>query len=221
MSLNHVFVGIEGDLNIRNGKTSSAITEALTLWAQEPDRPIFSNIELIGVPYTKFSPENLKEFFSDNNEHFRNAIVILDELSAIVHKNDKISPTCKKHPVIGLCYLLTQFFRQVGKLGIDTFVTGQVINDIFAQARQLMNITVYCELEHQEGNRWIKCLPHYEQHHRCPDWHYHRVKQQRRPSRTPWSFDYCYIEPFVKNYNSYELVRGWMIKEDEKVTLNK
>lgn len=219
MSLNHVYVGYPQDLNIRNGKTSSAVTECLSLWAEEPDRPIFSNIKLKGVPYTKFTPENLKKFFNeDSQELFRDGLVIFDELSAIVHKGDKVSPSCKNHPVPGLCYLLTQFFRQVGKLGIDTFITGQVLEDVFFQARQLMNIRIYCELEHLEGDRWKKCLPQYESHHRCPDWHVHRVKQLRRPSRTPWAYDYCYIEKFIKNYDSYEIVKGWTAsneKEDE------
>jgi hypothetical protein len=212
LSLNHLYIGKPIDINIGNGKTTSAVVDCISMWLEDPTRPIFSNIELFGIPYTKLTPDNLKEFFNPkSNKKFQNALIIIDEISAIVPKNDRVLPTCKNHPVIGLCYLLAIFFRQVRKLDVDTFVTGQVLDDVFYQGRQLMNIRIYCELEHLEGTKWRKCMPQLEKHHRCPETHIHRVKQERYPSPIPWNpYTYCYPEKYYGCFNSKGLVEGWI-----------
>lgn len=163
---------------------------------------------MIGVPYIPFTPENIYEVLDTQN-----AIVIFDEIHAIVHKNDKVSPACKNHEYRGLCYHLAEFFRQVRKRDIDTFVTAQTLEDVYFQARQVMNVRIYCELEHYENDRWIKCLPMEYSHHKCPSWHFHRVKQLRRPSNTPWAYNFFYPEKFYNNYDSYEIVKGWLAKK--------
>ncbi len=211
MSLNHVYIGYPSDINIGNGKTSSAVGDALTLWSEEPTRRIFSNIKIKGVPFEPFAPENIHLVLE-----VQDAIVIFDEMHAIVHKNDRVSPTCMNHGYKGLCYHLAEFFRQVRKRDIDTFSTCQTFEDVYFQARQVMNVRVYCELEHLEGNRWRKCLPMNYTRHRCPEWHQHRVKQLVRPSNTPWAYKYFNPETFYENYDSYEIVQGWLMNEDEE-----
>ncbi len=210
MSLNHAYVGYPTDINIGNGKTSSAVGAALTLWSELPERTIFSNIKLMGVPYEEFRPDNIYEVLET-----RDAIVIFDEIHAIVHKNDHVSPGCTNHGFKGLCYHLQEFFRQVRKRDIDTFTTSQTFDDIYFQVRQVMNVRIYCELEHLEGKHWKKCLPMNYLKHKCPDWHYHRVKQLVRPSNTPWAYEYFYPEPFYNNYDSFEIVKGWIPDEED------
>lgn len=204
-----MYIGYPTDINIGNGKTSSAVGEALTLWSELPERQIFSNIKLMGVPYKEFTPENIFEVLDTQD-----AIVIFDEIHAIVHKNDRVSPTCEKHGYPGLCYRLAEFYRQVRKRDIDTFVTAQTLEDCYFQARQVMNVRIYCELEHLENNKWKKCLPMDYARHKCPDWHYHRVKQLIRPSNTPWAYNYFYPGPFYQNFDSFEIVSGWLAKEE-------
>ncbi len=165
----------------------------------------------MGIPYEPFRPDNIYELLE-----IQDALIILDEIHAIVPVNDRVSPSCDKHPYRGLCYHLSELFRQVGKKEIDTYVTCQTDADCYAHARRVMNVTIYCELQHYENGRWIKCLPQEYVRQKCPAWHWHRVKQRYEPSSTPWNpFKYFYIEPYYDNYNSFEIVEGWLKKDDE------
>lgn len=213
MSLNRVYVGYPSDINIGNGKTSSAVGDALTAASEDPERRIFSNIKLKNISWRnweKFTPDNIYEVLETQD-----AIVLFDEMHSIVHKGcGKVSSSCKQHAYPGLCYHISEFLRQVRKRDIDTYSTSQTIDDVFFQARQVMNVRIYCELEHIENGRWKKCLPMNYARQKCPAWHYHRVKQLIRPSNTPWAYNYFYPEPFYKNYDSYEIVGGWLAKTE-------
>lgn len=204
MAYNRIYVGLSFDLNIGNGKTSSVVDAVLQMWADNPDRTIFSNIKLFDIDYQLFTPKNIYEVLET-----KNAIVILDELHAIVHKNHRISEGCGKHTVKGLCYHLSEFFRQVRKRHIDTYTTCQTFEDVQFQYRQLMNLTTYCTLGHIENGRWVKCEPLKYPQQECPDWHEHVVKQKIRPTDKPWKSHYVNIEKIYPYYDSYEIVSGW------------
>lgn len=206
MSLNRLYIGRGGTLNIGNGKTSSAVLDMLTAWAEEPDRPIYSNIKLIGVPYKTITPENLDEVLDTYD-----ALVLLDELHAIVHKNHHITESCTKHVIKGLCYQLSEFYRQVRKRRIDTYSTCQTGADCAFQYWQLMNVHILCELQHldESGGRWVACEPMKYARNECPKWHEHRVKQHWSID-PPWKYHYAYIQPIINNYDSYEIVKGWV-----------
>jgi hypothetical protein len=208
MALNRIFVGYPFDLNIGNGKTSSAVGAVLNLWANDPERTIFSNIKLFDIDYQLFTPENIPEVLET-----KNAIVILDELHAIVHKNHRISESCGKHSIKGLCYHLSEFFRQVRKRRIDTYTTCQTLEDCQFQYRQLMNTQTYCQLGHKENGRWVKCEPMKYPQQECPSWHQHWVKQKTYPSAKPWQSHYFNIQPYYNYYDSFEIVKSWIPSE--------
>ncbi len=210
MSLNYLYVGYPGDINIGCGKTVSAVGDMLKAWSDNPDRTIFSNIKLSDVPYVQFYPDDIQDVLESPN-----ALVLLDELHTIIHKNDRVSPKCQKHSIPGLCYKISEFLRQVRKNNIDTFTTCQVESDVYFQARQVMNVRIYCEIEHLEGRKWTKCLPMEYPEKKCPEYHYHRIKQLIRPSPTPWAYKYFLPEPFYGNYNSYEVVKGWIAEDND------
>ena len=138
--LNSIFMGKPTDLNIGNGKTVSAVGTIINEWLKDENKNIFSNIKLKGVPYTPFSPQDISSVLDTQD-----ALVLFDELHAVVHKNHKISETCKKHSVIGLCYRIAQFLRQVRKRGIDTYSTCQTFQDAHFQYRTLMQQQIVCE----------------------------------------------------------------------------
>jgi len=96
------------------------------------------------------------------------ALVILDELHAIIHKNHKIGELCKKHELIGLCYRLSEFYRQVRKRNINTRQTCQTFQDAHYQFRTLMQQQILCEKYHLEGTKLKKCD---SLDGKCPDDH--------------------------------------------------
>jgi len=203
--MNYIYVGKPADYNIGNGKTSSAVGAILSAWAHSPDKTIFSNIELKNVPYEQFTPHNLDEVLET-----KNALVLLDELHAIVHKKHMVHERCTAHVVQGLCYRLSEFFRQVRKRGINTYSTCQTFDDAAYQYRQLMNVQVECEKYHLEGNKLKKCKPDYITGMECPTWHKHLIKQRYFPGSIydkPHIFD---PEPIYDYYNSFEIVKGWV-----------
>ena len=122
--MNYIYIGRNSDINIGNGKTSSAVHAVLSAFAQNPDRTIFSNIELLDVPYEKFKPSNISDVLETDH-----AIVLLDEIHSIVHKNHRIGEGCRKHSIKGLCYHISEFLRQVRKRAIDTHCTAQTFED--------------------------------------------------------------------------------------------
>ena len=203
--MNYIYIGKPSDYNIGNGKTSSAVGNIAAAFATNPDRTIFSNIELMELPYEKFNPNNISDVLETEN-----ALVFLDELHAIVHKNHKIHEGCGKHSVKGLCYLLSEFFRQVRKRKIDTHTTCQTFADCAFQYRQLMNVQIVCEKFHLEGKKLVKCKPNYTTGEECPEWHKHIIKQQRYPSEQYEPAVYFNPEKVYSLYNSFEIVSGWV-----------
>jgi hypothetical protein len=95
--MNYIYVGRPADYNIGNGKTSSAVGAILSAWSYNPDKTIFSNIELKNVPYKQFTPYNLEEVLETED-----ALVLLDELHAIVHKKHIVHERCTAHCIQGL-----------------------------------------------------------------------------------------------------------------------
>jgi hypothetical protein len=209
VSLNRIYYGRPLDLNIGNGKTASAVGAMVDLWSESvidgDEKTIFSNITLKGVPYQLLTPENLYDALDT-----KNAIVLFDELHAIVHINHKIHDGCTKHEYKGLCYHLSEFFRQVRKRGIDTYTTCQRLYDAPAQYRDLMNVQIECQLFHWEGNMRKKCTPLKYPRQKCPEWHQHIIRQYVSPSDTPWKFEWFDPEPIYHIYDTSELVRGWI-----------
>lgn len=209
MSLNRIYVGYPLDINIGNGKTSSAVGAIIDLWAEsllnEKEKTIFSNIKLIDIEYQEITPKNLMNVLDT-----KDAIVLFDELHAIVHKNHKIHEGCTKHSVKGLCYYLSEFFRQVRKRDIDTYTTCQTLSDAPFQYRQLMNVQVYCELGYVNDGVWKKCRPLDYPGQKCPEWHKHIIKQYITPNSQPWKKYYFNPEPIYHNYDSFEIVKGWI-----------
>lgn len=204
--MNYIYVGYPCDLNIGIGKTVSAVASIVDQWIENPDKKIFSNIKLNSIDYIELTPENLSEALET-----KNAIVLMDELHAIVHKNHKVHEGCTKHSVTGLCYRLSEFYRQVRKRDIDTHNTCQTFSDAPFQYRQLMNVQVLCEKYHiDEVNRLKKCRPTRENGDRCPMDHRHVIKQTWYPSSIHDQPYYLDPEPYYGCYDSYEIVDGWV-----------
>jgi len=185
------------DLNIGTGKSLSAV-ELLLYEHLVNKKKVFSNIKLIDIEYTPFKPENIEEVLET-----KNSVVLFDELSAILHKNHRIDANCKKHSIIGLCYLLVMFFRQVRKNDIATISTGQVFTDAQFQLRQLMHNIVVCEKYHIEKNRYVKCNLD-----KCPEWHGEHIISQT-DYRTGIETK-KYLDIYHKFYDSNEIVKGWV-----------
>lgn len=204
--MNIIYVGKGSDDNIGNGKTASAVGETIEEYAIEPDRTIFSNIKLIDIDYVQFSPDNIEEVLETDR-----ALVILDEIHAITHKNHRISESCTKHGENkGLCYRLSEFFRQVRKRDITTRSTAQNFWDCHIQYRQLMQRQILCEKYYICDNRLCKCNSD-----KCPDWHEHVIKHTMFRGGVyqvgePMNFD---PTPFYPFYDSYEIVDGWVSYE--------
>jgi hypothetical protein len=212
MSLNRIYCGRPMDLNIGNGKTASAVGAIVDLWAYTlkenlPEKQIFSNITLNEdeIDYQMFTPKDLYEVLDT-----KNAIVLLDELHAIVHINHKIHEGCTKHSVRGLCYHLSEFFRQVRKRDIDTYTTCQRLYDAPMQYREMMNVQIECKLFHWEGQMRKACTPLKYPGQKCPPWHKHIIRQYVTPSDTPWRYEWFNPEPIYDIYDTSELVRGWI-----------
>jgi len=195
-SMNYIFFGRSCDLNIGNGKTVSAIRllmhEHLIL-----GKTVFSNIKLNGIEYTPFTPDNIGEILETEN-----AFVLFDEIHAIIPKNDRILPGCKKHIKLGLCYDMVQMFRQVRKNDITTASTAQTFGDCVYQLRVVMQQMIICEKFHIEKGVFRKC-----ETDKCPESHgNHFIKQTNYRNG-----EILYFEPemFYKFYDSNEIVKGW------------
>ena len=214
--MNMIYYGLPNDENIGNGKTVSVVGATIEDYINSGEkREIFSNIVLHGIPYTPLTPNNMFEILE-----VKDALIIFDEMAAIVHKNHHISESCKKHHVegiqdkytTGLCHRLTMMVRQVRKNDVDTRSTAQDFWDVQRQMRDLMQVGILCEKYHEdEDGGVIKCNPSAYPRRKCPDTHRHWILQtQVRNSRiigTPRFFD---PEPYYGFYNTNEIVKGWV-----------
>lgn len=199
-------MGKMSDLNVGNGKTASVVGEVIRRWVEEPNRTIFSNIKLSSdVDYVEFTPENIDEVLESER-----ALVILDELHAIVHKNHRVTESCKKHgDNIGLCYRISQFLRQIRKRANDSYSTCQTFADAHYQYRTLMQRQIVCEKLHVVNGKLYKC-----DSDRCPEDHDHMIRQKLYQN-------YMYVKdltlfdpkPFYNMYDSFEIVKGWVAYE--------
>jgi hypothetical protein len=198
VDMNYAFVGLPFKDNIGNGKSLSAV-ELLIQEYLFNDKIIYTNIKIKGLPYHELTPENLFEVIE-----IENAVVLFDEISAIVHKNHRITEKCKQHGEnIGLCYYISQFFRQVRKNDITTACTAQTFTDIAYQFRELMQRQIICEKFHLEKNKLIPCETDI-----CPEWHgTHYIKQIN--ARTGETIYKC-LEKYYPYYSSKQIVKGWV-----------
>jgi len=202
--MNYLYIGKPSDDNIGNGKSVSIVGEVIERWLEDETRTIFSNISLKSIPYTKFTPDNIDEVLETDS-----ALVIIDEIHAIVHKNHKILEHCTKHTIEGLCYRLGQFFRQVRKRKSDTYSSSQTFADTAFQYRTLMQRQIVCEKFNLQGSILKKC-----DSDKCPDNHEHYIKQTLYKNfnfvRELPLFD---PSPYYEYYDSYEIVKGWVTYE--------
>lgn len=193
--MNHMFMGRSCDLNIGNGKTVSAVRLLLDEHLNN-NKQIFSNIKICGVDYTPMTPDSIMDILKIDN-----AVVLFDEIHALFDINHKVSPGCKKHTKTGLCYDISEFFRQVRKRNITTISTVQTFSDCIYRLRIVMQELIICEKFHLENKSLVKCNMD-----TCPDWHIHFIKQTNYRNGQS-----CYIDP--KNiygmYDSSEIVEGW------------
>jgi len=199
--MNYLYIGKPSDDNVGNGKTCSIIGEVIDQWVADESKTIFSNIILKDVPYTKFTPDNIEEVLSTDN-----ALVVLDEIHAIVHKNHRITEHCQKHSVDGLCYRLGEFFRQIRKRSSDSYASSQTFADTAYQYRTLMQRQVVCEKYHLRDNMLRKC-----ESDKCPADHEHYIKQTLFKN---YNFvkELPLFDPstYYNYYDSYEIVDGWV-----------
>lgn len=200
--MNVIYMGKSSDDNIGNGKSVSAVGKIIDEWLEDESRIIFSNIRLNEVPYTQFTPDNIEEVLETDH-----ALVLLDELHAIVHKNHKIGEGCKKHgDNKGLCYRLSEFFRQIRKRKSDTYSTCQTFADAHFQFRTLMQQQILCEKYNLQNNRLYKC-----EGDKCPDTHRHYIKQSLFKNfnfvKDLPLFD---PEPYYEYYRTEDIVDGWV-----------
>ena len=195
--MNYIYFGLAQDINIGNGKTVSAVKQIMTEHLLE-GKVIFSNIKLNEVPYTEFTPDNVYEVLETEN-----AIVLFDEIHAILYKNHRIHEGCGKHSIKGLCYLLVEFFRQVRKKDIDTISTSQLFSDSHFQLRNVMQEMILCEKFHVVGNQLVKCPAK----NRCPADHNHIIKQVNYRTGEEKYFN---PKRYYDLYNSEEIVKGWV-----------
>lgn len=195
--MNYLFFGRSCDLNIGNGKTVSAIRLLFKEHLLD-EKEVFSNIKLNGIPYTELTPDNLVEVLE-----VENAFVLFDELHAIIDINHKIIPSCKKHGEhTGLCYRISEMFRQVRKGMNTTASTVQTFSDCVYRLKIVMQELIICEKFHIENGVFKKC-----ETDNCPEWHgKHFIKQTNY--RTG---EIIYFEPeqFYGLYVSSEIVKGW------------
>lgn len=200
--MNYVYFGLPADYNIGNGKTVSAIAKIVDSWVLDESRTIFSNIKLHHIPYEQLTPANLNEVLE-----VENAIVLLDEIHAIIHKKHQVHEACKKHSVKGLCYRLSEFMRQVRKRKIDTHSTAQSFDDVHWQLRVMMQVSTICEKFHVENNSLKKCQPEKYVGGDCPENHEHWIKQINWRTGTTNFLDPA---PYYGMYDSFEIVKGWV-----------
>jgi len=201
--MNEIYIGRPSDINVGNGKSISVVAKTIDEWLEHEEKTIFSNIKLKGVPYTPFTPENIGEVLETDD-----ALVILDELHAIIHKNHKIGERCGKHSLMGLCYRLSEFYRQVRKRNINTRQSCQTFQDAHYQFRTLMQQQILCEKYHLVGDRLKKCD---SLDGTCPTDHRHYIKQKLyRNYNFVKELPLLDPEPYYNYYDSYEIVDGWV-----------
>lgn len=195
--MNYIFFGRSCDLNIGNGKTVSAVRLLLKEHLLE-DKTVFSNIKLNGIDYTELIPDNLYEVLEVDN-----AFILFDEIHAIIDINHKISPSCKKHGEhIGLCYHISEMFRQVRKGKNTTASTAQTFSDCVYRLKIVMQEMIICEKFHVEHDVFKKCTTD-----NCPAEHgKHFIKQTNYRTGEIIYFE---PEPFYGMYDSSEIVKGW------------
>ena len=193
--MNYLFCGLSADLNIGNGKTVSAV-QMLMKEHLLKQKIIFSNIKLFGVDYIELTPYNIAEVLE--TEH---AVVLFDELHAIIDIHHKVSPRCKHHLKLGTCFDISELFRQVRKKDITTLSTVQSYSDCVYRLKVVMQETLICEKFDISTGTYKKCYTD-----NCPDWHIHRIKQTNIRSG-----DYGYFDPslYYGSYDSSEIVKGW------------
>jgi hypothetical protein len=199
--MNYLYCGLSCDLNIGNGKTVSAVGMIEKEYAIY-DKTVFSNIKLIGLEYTELTPYNISEVLETDN-----AVVLFDELHAIIDIHHKVSPRCKHHIKTGTCFDISELFRQVRKKNITTLSTVQSFSDCVYRLKVVMQETLICEKYDTSTGVYKKC---YQDN--CPTTHIHMIKQTNRRSG-----DYTYFNPFpfYGSYDSSEIVKGWQDCEVE------
>jgi hypothetical protein len=200
--MNYLYFGNSCDLNIGNGKTVSAVHK-LMYEVSMLGKTAFSNIKLIGIDYTELTPYNIYEVIETDN-----AVVLFDELHAIIDINHKVTPRCKHHIKAGTCFDISELFRQVRKKNITTLSTVQSFSDCVYRLKVVMQENIICEKYDTSTGIYKKCFQD-----NCPTTHIHMIRQTNL--RTG---DYQYInpEPFYDSYNSSEIVKGWQDDEVEK-----
>ena len=193
--MNYLYFGRSADLNIGNGKTISAVAKLLYEHVVN-EKQIFSNIKINGFQYTPLTPDNIMDVLD-----VQDAVVLLDELHAILDINHKISPGCKKHTKIGCCFDISELYRQVRKRNITTLATVQSYSDCVYRLKVVMQENIICEKYDISSGVYRKCYTDL-----CPDWHIHRIKQTNL--RTG---EYGYLDPtpYYASYDSSEIVEGW------------
>lgn len=201
--MNYLYFGRSCDLNIGNGKTVSAVGKLFSEIAFAEKENIWSNIKLNKIEYNELTPDSIKEIFECDN-----AVVLLDELHAIIDINHKVSPTCKKHSMVGTCFELSELFRQVRKRNITTLSTVQSFSDCVYRLKVVMQEMIICEKYDISQGIYKKC--HADN---CPDWHIHRIKQTNHRNG-----EIRYFNPveFYSLYDSSEIVQGWQEGEQLK-----
>lgn len=193
--MNYLFFGRSCDLNIGNGKTVSAVGKLFSEVILGKEN-IFSNIKLNGISYNELKPDSIDEIFECDN-----AVVLFDELHAIIDIHHKVSPTCQKHVRPGVCFDISELFRQVRKRNITTLSTVQSFSDCVYRLKIVMQELIICEKYDISTGIYKKCHEDI-----CPDWHIHRIKQTNHRNG-----DVRYFNPetFYELYDSSEIVKGW------------
>jgi hypothetical protein len=160
------------------------------------NKTVFSNIKLIGIEYTELTPYNIREVVETDN-----AVVLFDELHAIIDIHHKVSPRCKHHMTLGACFDISELFRQVRKKNITTLSTVQSYSDCVYRLKVVMQENIICEKFDISTGAYKKCFQD-----NCPTNHKHMIKQTNY--RTG---DYQYMNPlnFYSCYDSSEIVKGW------------
>ena len=200
--MNFLFFGRSSDLNIGNGKTVSAVGKLMASHLLE-STTVYSNIKLIGIPYIELTPYTIDEVLETQH-----AVVLLDELHAIIDIHHKVSPACKHHIKQGTCYDLSELFRQVRKKDITTLSTVQSYSDCVYRLKVVMQENIICEKYDISGGKYIKCIAD-----NCPPHHIHRIIQTNLRTGDKTIFDPTL---YYSVYDSSEVVRGWQSAEVEK-----
>ena len=194
--MNYLYFGRSCDLNIGNGKTVSAVGKLFSEIVFADKENIWSNIKLNGVEYNELTPSSIDEIFECDN-----AVVLFDELHAIIDINHKVSSTCKRHSKVGTCFDISELFRQVRKRNITTLSTVQSFSDCVYRLKIVMQELIICEKYDISTGIYKKC-----HEDNCPSDHVHRIKQTNHRNGEIRFFN---PENFYNSYDSSEIVGGW------------